>query len=76
MASQAQPPEKITQLQCNECNEGLQSQFLYWLNDSFKYQPQILSKIHLELEALLGLAQFLYTIGRDKPQAGDFLQNI
>jgi hypothetical protein len=32
--------------------------------------------MHQEIEALLGVAEFAYTVGRDRPQAGDFLQNI
>ena len=69
-------PEKITQLQCHECNGGLQGIFLNWLSDSFKHTPHLLAHAHLELEGLLGAAEFVYTVGRDRPQAGDFLQNI
>lgn len=76
MASSPALPEKITQLQCHECNGGLQSIFLNWLSDSFKHTPHLLAHAHMELEALLGAAEFAYTVGRDRPQAGDFLQNI
>jgi hypothetical protein len=69
-------PEKITQLQCHECNGGLQSIFLNWLSESFRLTPHLLAHLHMELEALLAAAEFAYTVGRDRPQAGDFLQNI
>lgn len=75
-ASPSALPEKITQLQCHECNGGLQSIFLNWLSESFRFTPNLLAHIHIELEALLAAAEFAYTVGRDRPQAGDFLQNI
>ena len=49
MTSMAALPEKITQLQCFECNQGLQSIFLNWLSDSFKFTPSLLARFHQEL---------------------------
>lgn len=68
-------PEKITQLQCDECNRGLQAQFSSWLADSFKYCPALLS-LHDEMEAVLGVAEYCCTVARNKPQPGDYLQNL
>lgn len=42
MTSSDSLPEKITQLQCFETNTYFQSQFLQWINESFKYKPKIL----------------------------------
>lgn len=42
MTSSDSLPEKITQLQCFETNSYFQSQFLQWINESFKYKPKIL----------------------------------
>lgn len=49
MTSNPPLPEKITQLQCFECNQGLQSIFLNWLADSFKFAPNLLARFHHEL---------------------------
>lgn len=69
-------PEKITQIQCEDCNRSLHQQFIYWLNDSFKYLPNFLSKFYMEIEVLMSFVEYRFSISINKPQPGDFLQNI
>ena len=56
MMSEPPLPEKITQLQCSSTNAYLQSQFLQWASESFKYRPHLLTYLQDELEAVMGIA--------------------
>ena len=76
MMSSPPLPEKITQLQCASTNTYLQSQFIQWASESLKYKPQLLNYLQDEIEAIIGIVEYALTIKQDKPQPGDFLQNI
>jgi hypothetical protein len=54
----------------------LQLFFTQGINESFKYLPNILSKIYSEIELIVAFAEFRLTVAEEKPHPGDALQNI
>ncbi len=54
----------------------MQSLFAEWVCDSFKYLPNALQHFRYELEAIVGFADFMFSIYIDKPQPLDCYYQI
>lgn len=63
-------------MQCFDTNIDLMQFFIESSCESFKYLPDVLSKIYLEIEMVLGFVEYRLTIAKGDPHPGDLLQNL